>query len=77
MFNAKQATDIMKKNLPDRTVKKRVIYNGLYLFQAFSNDPDEGDYDPFFSVDMTTGKFSDFSILTDGDITEINRLFSP
>lgn len=31
--------------------------------------------DPFYSVDIQTGEFRDFSIITDGDISEINNLF--
>ena len=32
--------------------------------------------DPFYSVNINTGEFRDFSILTDGDIGEITNLFN-
>lgn len=45
---------------------KTATYGNLFIFQINGPDPLEGDLDPFFSVDKTTGKFSDFSLADGG-----------
>ena len=76
MLNDIQLTNIVKKNLSGWVIKKSVDYGNLKLFMVDSLDPEEGMFDPFFSVDKGTGEFSDFSILTDGDTEKILGLFS-
>lgn len=76
MLSVKQAVNTVKKNLPGGNVDSMIVYNGLYVFKVFDNDELEGQMDPFYSVNMETGEFRDFSILTDGNITEIVKLFN-
>lgn len=76
MLSDADATILAKRNLPGRELSKPVPYRGLFLFIATDpNDPDEGDFDPFYSVNQSTGEFKEFSVITDGDITEIADLF--
>lgn len=75
MFDIQQATEIVKKAFPAGKIQKSVEYRNVYLFQIFTDDPDDGQMDPFYSVDKETGEFSDFSVITDGDISEISALF--
>lgn len=76
MLSVKQAVNTVKKNLPDGNIDSMIVYNGLYVFKVFNDDELEGQMDPFYSVNMETGEFRDFSILTDGNITEIVKLFN-
>ena len=55
----------MKHMAPGSKFMKAVEYNNLWILQINGPDPVEGDLDPFFSVDKTTGAFSDF-YLADG-----------
>ena len=45
---------------------KSAEYGNFYIFHINFADPIEGNFDPFFSVDKTTGAFSDFSIIDGG-----------
>lgn len=74
MLNINQATEIVRKAIPNGEIQTHIVYNDLYLFQVFTDNPGEGEWDPFYSVNSETGEFSDFSILDD-DITEITDLF--
>lgn len=74
-LNMTQAIDVVHQEFPDGRIQKAVDYDGLYLFQIFTGDSDEGQVDPFYSVDQETGEFKDFSIITDGDISRIASLF--
>lgn len=76
MLNVKQAKEKMSEKLPDLTVVDGILYGRVFLFRTTSKDPVEGDFDPFFSVDVQTGEVRDFSVLTDGNIVEITDLFS-
>lgn len=75
MLDQSTAQKRLKKALPNGKVQAVVTYKDLYLFQVFDDDPDEGEYDPFYSVNRQTGEVREFSILTDGDISEITTLF--
>lgn len=70
-----EATQIVRNNIPNGKIQCWIIYRDLYLFQVFTDLPFEEDMDPFYSVNMNTGEFKDFSIITDGDIAEITSLF--
>lgn len=74
MLNIQDAILVINKNIPNGKIQKSVVYHGLYLFQVFTDDPFEGELDPFYTVDMKTGEFRDFSILTDGDQEELAML---
>jgi hypothetical protein len=63
----------MKYMAPGSKLMKTVEYGNLFIFHINGPDPLEGDLDPFFSVDKTTGKFSDFSIVDGG--AELVRQF--
>jgi hypothetical protein len=75
MLNILEATSIVHKNLPNGNIKAFIDYQDLFIFQVFTDDDLEGQFDPFFSVNKETGDFRDFSILTDGDTQEIAKLF--
>jgi len=74
-INLDQAAAIVKKEFPEGKIQKYIDYKGKFIFQIFTEDPLEGELDPFYSVDQNTGEFSDFSILTDGNTAEITSLF--
>lgn len=76
MLSVNDAMKIVKKNIPDGSIQAVIVYKDLYVFQVFTDDELEGQMDPFYSVNINTGEFRDFSILTDGDTSEIVRLFT-
>lgn len=71
-----KAINIVKKNIPNGKIDASIRYRDLYLFKVFIDNGFEKEMDPFYSVNINTGEFRDFSILTDGDIGEITNLFS-
>lgn len=76
MISAKQALSIAKEALPHAKINAQVEYQDLYIFHVTRIDlPHEEDYDPFYSVDRSTGEFQDFSLLIDGNANEILALF--
>lgn len=75
MLSKDDAYSIIYKELPTGKIQHCVEYNGVFVVQVFFDDPDEGTFDPFYSVDRTTGAFSDFSIITDGDPKVLDALF--
>lgn len=76
MLSIDEATKVVKTNHPSGKIQSHVEYRNLYLFMVFNNRPGEEEFDPFFSVNKETGKFEDFSVITDGDISEIMTLFA-
>ena len=75
MLDISEAKLIMEKQLPDSPIQSYILYKGLYVFRVRHPNPGEEDLDPFYSVDITTGAFAEFSIITDGDIREVTTLF--
>lgn len=75
MFSREEATAIATREFPDGDIQRLIEYKDVYLFQIFSQRPDEEFMDPFYSVHTQTGEFREFSILTDGDTNEIIALF--
>lgn len=71
-----KAINIVKKNIPNGKIDASIRYRDLYLFKVFIDNGFEKEMDPFYSVNINTGEFRDFSILTDGDIGEITNLFN-
>lgn len=56
------AKKIVLKELGSKTeIASAIDYKGMYLFIAYRDDPLEGRFDPFFSVNPANGKFKDFS----------------
>jgi hypothetical protein len=75
MLDITEATKIISKSIPNAKIQAVVEYGDLYLFQVFTDLPFEEELDPFFSVNKETGEFRDFSILTDGNVRDIEALF--
>lgn len=71
-----KAINIVKKNIPNGKIDASIRHRDLYLFKVFIDNGFEKEMDPFYSVNINTGEFRDFSILTDGDIREITNLFN-
>lgn len=70
------AKKAMEAELPDVKLAAWIRYRDIYLFRVVFPSPFEADFDPFFAVDAETGVVSEFSVLTDGDISEISQLFA-
>ncbi len=75
MLGEQEATGIVRAAFPDSRIEKPIDYRGVFLFQVFGSDPLEGDQDPFFSVHKQTGELRDYSVITDGNPKEIEKLF--
>jgi hypothetical protein len=75
MLTSDEAAKIVKQEHPLGKIQSWVEYKNLYLFKVFRNDPAEERMDPFFSVNKNTGEFRSFSIIHDGDISEVTALF--
>ena len=76
MPSINQAASIVKKNLPGCTIEKVVIYKNFYLFKVNTNDDEAGYNDPFYTVDIRSGKFDDFSLLRSDDVDTIVNLLA-
>lgn len=76
MLDKSQAEAALKQALPTARIQDSIKYRNVYLFRVHLPSPGEEDYDPFFSVDEQTGEVRDFSVITDGDISEIAALFA-
>lgn len=74
MLNESQAQVALKKFYPEGTIKAWTKYHEIFLFRVEHPDPLEKDWDPFFSVDPVTEEVRDFSVITDGNLSEISRL---
>jgi hypothetical protein len=74
MLTEEQAQAQLEKTLPEVPIKAWARYDDLYLFRVEHPSSLEADWDPFFSVDSFSGEVRDFSVLTDGDISEIAAL---
>lgn len=74
MLSFEDASKIIEQNALGK-IKAAVKYKKLYIFQVIDDDDEaEGPMDPFYSVDSESGAFSDFSVLTDIDISEFADL---
>lgn len=61
MINMDDAKQIVRQNIPGCVIKGIIFYDGKYVILAETDDPLEGNMDPFYSVDPRTGSFSGFS----------------
>lgn len=61
MLTQKQAEAVLKRKIPSANVVGCVREGDKYLFLAPFGDEDEGRFDPFFSVNVNTGEFLDWS----------------
>lgn len=76
MLTDAQAREALAAELPGIEIAAQTRYQKLHLFRVVFPSPEEADYDPFFSVDMETGEVLDFSVLEDGDISEVSEAFA-
>lgn len=65
MYNEDQAKKLVERAHPGTRAVDCFPYNDLYLVRVQHPDPDEADYDPFYSVGIKTGIVSEFSVLTE------------
>lgn len=76
MISQTTARSIALKNLPGWKIEKMIEYKGLYIFVMLDDGP-EGGYDPFYSVDMKTGKFEGYAYLRDPkEMDEVDALLA-
>jgi hypothetical protein len=75
MLDLDDATEIIRAALPKGDIAKVIEYEDLFVFQVFVGEKFEREMDPFYSVNRKTSEFRDFSIITDGDMNELFRLF--
>ena len=62
-----EALKIAMRNMPPGSkFIKSATHGNFFIFHINSPDSLEGDLDPFYSVNKTTGKFRDFSIVEGG-----------
>lgn len=66
MTEAEALKIAMRYMAPGSKFVKSATYGNFFIFHINGPDPLEGNLDPFFSVDKTTGEFSDFSIADGG-----------
>lgn len=66
MTEAEALKIAMRSMAPGSKFIKAVDHGNLWILHINGPDPAEGDLDPFFSVDKTTGEFRDFSIVESG-----------
>lgn len=77
MLSRSEAEEIIEKTFPKARIKSPVDYKGAYVFGVFDDtDEFEGDMDPFYSVDKTTGQVSDFSLFYDIDTKDLSLFTS-
>lgn len=66
MTEAEALKIAMRYMAPGSKFVKAVEHGNFFIFQINGPDPLEGNLDPFFSVNKTTGEFRDFSIVDGG-----------
>ena len=77
MVNVAEAKTLLLDGEPlVERIEDYIVYHDVYLFRVKFISEDESNYDPFFSVHIQSGKVKDFSVLHDGDISEIADLFA-
>lgn len=75
MLTDVEAKAAVERANPGSKAQVCVRYKDIYLVRVKHHDPEEADYDPFYSVNPTTGEVNEFSVITDGDPVEIMELF--
>ncbi len=75
MLNQAQVEDLVAKLYREVKVVDSFRYEDIFLVRVEHPDPEEVNYDPFFSVDPNTGIVKEFSVITDGDHVDIARAF--
>lgn len=76
MLNKSEAAKELISEFPNFKIVKGIEYIDNYIFVVENSEDDlESGMDSFYSVDKFTGKVKEFSVITDGDISELARLF--
>lgn len=74
-LSLERSISIVKKKIRGR-ITGTIKYGNSYVFIVINDsDPLEGNMDPYYAVDINTGKVSDFSIFIDGRFSEIMDMF--
>lgn len=74
-LNIAMAEKALLNRVSSITIQDSIRYRDVYLFRVQFASEGEENYDPFFSVDVNTGEVKDFSVIDDGDLSEITALF--
>lgn len=74
MTEAEALRIAMTHMAPGSKFKRAVEHGDHFVFHINGPDPVEGNLDPFYSVNKTTGEFSDFDISEGG--VELVRQFA-
>lgn len=75
MLNVEQAKMIVEKKIDGCKVHACVPYKGGYLARVEYPSAEEAHYDPFFMVNAHTGDVAEFSIMSDGNPSEVSEAF--
>lgn len=76
MLTDTQAKEALDAEMPGIEIAAQTRYRDVWLFRVVFPSEAEANYDPFFSVHIDTGEVSEFSVLTDGDPSEIAVAFN-
>lgn len=63
MISMDEAKQIVEQNVQGCTIERAILHKKEYIFYAPTKDPIEGDMDPFYSVGVVDGTFSDYPIM--------------
>ncbi len=72
-LNLEQAKAKLLQRLPDRKIHWGTLYRGFWYLCATSEDPDEGQMNPYFKVDVVSGEVSEFYLVADLETFEAVR----
>lgn len=76
MLTQIQALALVKSKFPDSRVLFFLEYRNLFLFQVFDDqDEEEGEFDPYYSVNPQTREIKEFSVMTDANRVELTQLY--
>lgn len=73
MLSLEAARQIVRKNIPDGAIVKEFTHGPLYVFLVDFGEEEERLMDAHYSVDSNTGKFSEFSMISDFIETLVKR----
>lgn len=75
MLSNQDAMQLVERDQPGARAVACAPYRNILLVRVVHADPLEANFDPFFSVNPTTGEVKDYSVMHDGNIAEIAKLF--
>lgn len=61
MLSQSEAESKVLSEYPDRTIDISLFHKTFWFVQARSTDSEEGSMNPYFKVDASTGKLTEFS----------------